>query len=149
MVQGAAVGQACKTVLLLLTGASSGAPVVLGTHLALALAQQLVGGPRLPRLLLLTCGTQAATRAPAASDAAYGGVWGFARVLRLEHPSLRTQSTDVSRGAMVVASLTMLAPTTETEAAWTGNLHVVARLRASTASSSQSNITSSVCMVPC
>ena len=71
----------------------------------------------------------------ASSDAAHGGVWGFARVLRLEHTALRTQSTDVLRGASLISSWVMLVSTTEAEAAWIRGWRVVARLRARNTSS--------------
>ena len=102
------------------------APVVLGTHLALALRSSWSAG-----LGCLAAAahmrTQAATRAPAASDAAYGGVWGFARVLRLEHAGLRVQSVDISRGVSTACGLHGSA--TEAEVAWRGAACFGARLR--------------------
>merc|ERR1711995_52154 len=117
-------------VAMLLEGGDSDSPLLSSTRLALALAQQLAGRAELPRVLVLTCGALALGNA--SSDAAHGGAWGFARVLRLEHPALRTLSTDVSRGVRLVAAPTTLTPTTETEGAWAGNVHRVARLRACT-----------------
>jgi hypothetical protein len=38
------------------------------------------------------------------SDAASGGLWGFGRVLRLEHPALHNQSFDMLRGELVSVS---------------------------------------------
>ena len=55
-------------------------------------------------------------------------------VLRLEQRALDTQSTDVSCGAIMVASSALLGPSTEGEAAWQRDgTRVVARLRACTA----------------
>ena len=68
---------------------------------------------------MLTCGALALGNA--SSDAAHGGAWGFARVLRLEYPALHTQTTDVSRGASLVPPLAT-ALTTEAEAAWRGTM---------------------------
>ena len=103
----------------------------------LALAQQLAGRIEPPpRVVMLTCGALAFGGAP--SDAAHGGAWGFARVLRLEHAALRTQSADVGRGCWseVSACRMLLAPTSEAEAAWPSGSHaVVARLRACTTAS--------------
>ena len=82
----------------------------------LALAQRLVELATPPRVLLLTCGTLAVDASHAASDAAHGGAWGFARVLRLEHAALRTQSTDVSRGVSAASAIS-IASHAEAEAA--------------------------------
>ena len=119
---------------MILESRGSATPSLHGMHLVLALAQQLAGGIEPPpRVVMLTCGALAFGGAP--SDAAHGGAWGFARVLRLEHAALRTQSADVGResGSDVGASWMLLAPTSEAEAAWTSGSHaVVARLRTCT-----------------
>ena len=86
-------------------------------------------------MLMLTCGALAVGGA-AVSDVAHGGVWGFARVLRLEHAALAAQSANISCVASAVASLTMLAPTVEGEAACSASSRFVSRLRACTAASS-------------
>ena len=86
-----------------------------------------------PRVLMLTCGVFALGGAP--SDAAHGGAWGFARVLRLEHMTLRAQSTDILLSESLLATPLMLAPTLEAEALRTADLHYVARLRACTIAS--------------
>ena len=104
-------------------------------QLALTLAQQLAVGTQAPHMIMVTCG--AVAFGDSASDAAHGGAWGFARVVRLEHAALRTQSADIARGERLVASAVLLSPTPEAEAAWTGNVHGVARLRACTLSSSK------------
>ena len=123
-----------QTVAMLLEACSSAAPLLHAMHLALALAQQLAGRMAPPRrVVMLTCGALACGGAP--SDAAHGGAWGFARVLRLEHPSLRAQSTDYSGSARPAAPATTLAPTSEAEAAWMGGAHLARRLRASSAAS--------------
>ncbi|MDP6307301.1 MAG: hypothetical protein QGH02_08175, partial [Verrucomicrobiota bacterium] len=92
------------TVAALLAGADSAAPSLRGTQAVLALAQRLVRLATPPRVLLLTCGTLAVDASHAASDAAHGGAWGFARVLRLEHPPLRALSADAARGAEAAAA---------------------------------------------
>jgi hypothetical protein len=53
-----------------------------------------------PLVLLLTSGTQAAIAdaSLAVSDAACSGVWGFARVLRLEHGGMQAWRADVTCG---------------------------------------------------
>ena len=126
-----------QTVAVLLEASGSSAPLVHGTQLALVLAQQLAAGviKPAPRMLMLTCGALAVGGA-AVSDAAHGGVWGFARVLRLEHAALAAQIADISCVASAVASLTMLAPTVEGEAACSASSRFVSRLRACTAASS-------------
>ena len=102
-------------------------------HLALALAQQLVARIEPPpRVVMLTCGALAFGGAP--SDAAHGGAWGFARVVRLEHPSLVMMSVGVSssRAAMTTRSTT-LGPGVEgePETCWMFGRPFTSRLRAS------------------
>ena len=128
-----AASHAWQTVAVVLQASDSAAPLLCGTHLALALAQQLAGHMKPPRVLMLTCGVLALGGAPSA--AAHGGAWGFARVLRLEHAALRTRSIDVSRGASTLASSALPGATSEDEAAQRGDAHCVARLRACTAAS--------------
>ena len=83
----------------------SEAPSLLGIGLALTLAQHLAGlWTPLWRSLSIV------TRAALTCDAAHGGAWGFARVLRLEHPALRTLSADLWRGALNVVTSTVCAP---------------------------------------
>ena len=72
-----------------------------GMHVTLALVQQLVSRVDRSRVLVVTCGVLAV--GGTSSDPANGGVWGFARVLRVEHWTLHTQSIDVLNGARVVA----------------------------------------------
>ena len=133
-----AVSPSWHTVAMLLEGGDSDSPLLSGTRLALALAQQLACRAELPRVLVLTCGALALGNA--SSDAAHGGAWGFARVLRLEHPALRTQSADVCwRGMSTIAPpLLAGAPTAEAEAAWRAFECVAARLRACSAQSATS-----------
>jgi phthiocerol/phenolphthiocerol synthesis type-I polyketide synthase D len=122
---------------MLLEACGSAAPLLHGMHLALALAQQLVVLMEAPHVIMVTCG--AVAFGDSASDAAHGGAWGFARVVRLEHTALRTQSSDIAHGERLVASAVLLSPTPEAEVAWSGNVHGVARLRACTLSSSKAN----------
>ena len=118
-------------VVILLDASVRAAPLMHGTRLTLALAQRLMGHmPALSRVFVLTCGWLTSGGGYAASDAAHGGAWGFARVLRLEHPALRTQSADVLRDARVAASLALTAPMAEAEMAWRSMRGSVARLRA-------------------
>ena len=72
---------------------------------------------------------QLASTAP--SDCASSGVWGFARVLRLEHVDLRMQTGDISHGigAPSARAMLMAGATTEPETAWEGSTRYVARLR--------------------
>ena len=72
------------------------------------------------------------------SDEANGGAWGFARVLRLEHPMLRTQSIDVLCDMSTVASSVFCDAMAEAETAWIDSAHVVAWLRACTSPSTSS-----------
>ena len=117
----------CWQVITMLSDAAmSAAPSRCSMHLALTLAQQQSSkGTSLPRVLMLTCG------AACSGGAANGGAWGFARVLRLEHAALATQSADVSRDATTTASCRALleASPTEAEVVWMGDTRLVARLR--------------------
>ena len=101
-----------QTVAVLLEASGSSAPLVHGTQLALVLAQQLAAGviKPAPRMLMLTCGALAVGGA-AVSDAAHGGVWGFARVLRLEHAALAAQIADIS--CVASAGCAIVAPPPE------------------------------------
>ena len=81
--------------------AASAVPVLQQLTLIIALAQQLSLGSRPARVMLVTRGSCAtriiAEGAPlASSGAAHGGVWGLARMTRLEHPELALASMDVS-----------------------------------------------------
>ena len=130
-----------QAVSLLLQADATAAPSLHGAHLALALAQQLAGHGKPPRVLVLTCGVLAVGGdAPPSDAAAHGGAWGFARVLRLEQPALRTQSADVCWRGMSTAAPPLLAgaPTAEAEAAWRAFECVAARLRACSAQSATS-----------
>ena len=84
---------------LLFEGSEACAPSADGSRLALGLAQQLAGGIDQARVLLLTFGALGVYGSCTASEASHGGVWGFARVQRLEYPSLRVQTADVHRDA--------------------------------------------------
>ena len=110
----------CRVVVMLLSGNSSSAPSPRGVHLSLVLVQQLLGLAKPPLLRVVTCGVLS-------SDAAHGGVWGFARVLRLESPALGTQSIDVPRSAATLPPFQ--APSAEGEVAWRGDMRTAARLR--------------------
>ena len=89
-------------------------------------------GARPARVLVLTCGVLAVGDAPPSDAAAHGGAWGFARVLRLEQPALRTQSADVCRpgGVSMVGCPALTAPTAEAEVLWCAAGRCAARLRA-------------------
>ena len=119
---------------LLLQAGEAAAPVLHGMQLALALAQHLTRREKPPNMLLVTCGALGVGGTP--SCAAHGGVWGFARVLRLEHQAMRTACADVlCRASLIASIMTTLAPTNETEAACISPLQLVARLRAHSLSS--------------
>ena len=118
--------QAWHAAVLLLDNHESCASSLYGMRLVVSLVQQLAGLATPPRVLASTSGVLGVGTT---CDAAHGGVWGFARVLRLEHPSMRAQSIAVSRGSSVAASPTFAAPT-EAESAW-GNAPYVTRLRLS------------------
>ena len=116
---------------LLYANVTSAAPSLHGMRLALALAQRLeVRKTAPPRLLVITSGVLTSGGGGVASNAAHGGVWGFARVLRLEHPALRTQSAGVSTCASAVTTAALTDPSEEGEAAWRAITCFVARLRA-------------------
>ena len=74
-----------------------------GLCAALLLAQHLtLSGSRGTRVTLVTSGAQPSATPFAASSiggASHGGMWGFARVLRLEQPSMQVVTADVAPGA--------------------------------------------------
>tara|TARA_B110000046_G_C13023685_1_gene412596 strand:- start:3048 stop:6788 length:3741 start_codon:yes stop_codon:yes gene_type:complete len=121
-----------------LTDNKAGGPSIHGINLVLTLVQQIAGLAKLPAIVVITCGVLAANGAANASGAADGSAWGLARVLRVEHPSLGIQSVDIVLG---FASVAQAAPfllhgsILEDEAAWSGDLCSVARLRASSTAS--------------
>jgi hypothetical protein len=122
---------AWRTVAAVLPAAGTAAPSLHGMHLDLAFAQQLAGHARPLRMLMLTCGTLAVG---GTSGAAHGGVWGFARVLRLEHVVLRMQSIELpSHGAFMMAHLALALPHTEAEVSWRATECFGARLSACSA----------------
>ena len=81
-----------RAVIVVLASEHSAAPSVDGLHSVLALSQQLAASSTSARVMLVTCGVLN-------TRAAHGGVWGCARVLRLEHPKLQSQMVDVANDA--------------------------------------------------
>jgi hypothetical protein len=112
--------------------------LVYGIHSTLTIVQQLAGIPVVgrqspPRVILVTCNVQSSTRSQSASNAAGGGVWGLARVVRLELASLRVRTTDVSHDASEVSATALLGPPMEVEEAWRESTRCTPRLRACSA----------------
>ena len=101
----------CGVVVALLEGCDACAPSMHGPQLALVLAQQLASGTSASRALLLTFGVLGAHDARSSSEASQGGVWGFARVQRLEHqrPVRLTQSEQQGEGSRLRVELGALA----------------------------------------
>jgi len=99
---------------------------------ALLLAQRLTYGIGAAKLMLITSGAQPAA-APLSSShiggASHGGMWGFARVLRLEQPSMQVVSVDVPPGSERSA-VSFSSVGTESELAMRGVHRLVSRLRA-------------------
>src|SRR5450755_4621388 len=63
-----------------------------------ALARACVSRPQVPRLAVLTADAQAPAGGPGTCDPGAALYWGFGRVLRCEHPELRTALVDSSPG---------------------------------------------------
>ena len=125
------------TLLVLLHTGVSASPCLHAARLALALTQLLAGHNTavLPNVLMLTCRALECGGGRAASDAAHGGAWGFARVVRIEHSVLYIQITDVTLGPCHAALSSTLAPLLETELTWRRQRRWAARLRPCTVSS--------------
>ena len=124
-------GSVSHIAVVMLEGGDTAMASLHGAYLALALAQQVIERHPLPFLLVLTGGAMVSINcAHAASDAGHGGAWGLARVLRLEHPALHTQSADAPRGTRGAALHAMIARTTETEVLLACGAGMGARLRA-------------------
>ena len=120
----------CREVVLALTGDGSAVPSLRGVQLALSLAQQLAAWEKVPQVSVLTWGAAAPIAVRGSSGAESGGAWGFARVLRLEQPSLHMRSIDLHRGVMRSMAAGWLAQISETEVGIGGNAQGhVARLR--------------------
>ena len=129
---------ATQTVVIVLSGSVSAAPSLNGTQAAVALAQAMA--IMAPHVFLLTCGTQSLASDGAQTGAAQGGAWGVARVMRLEHASLRSQSMDVCCGTTVVHL-----GASEPEVVWSRGSCYAARLRSC---SSVSVVTRSALVAP-
>ena len=115
---------------MLLESSESGALSLHSTRATMALAQHLAVAQTAPRILVLTCGAVGISAGCAGVNASFGGVWGFGRVLRLEHAALRAESVEVSRAATMSASSVFASVDAEVETAWSGVTRHVARLRA-------------------
>ena len=125
-----------KTLLLMIAACTLSGPVC-SVQLALWLVQQLSGHPRQPRVLFLTCSTQAPTASPANiclqnNRAMNGGVWGLSRVLRLEQAGVSVQNIDTQwyvERAAVMTGRPRASADAEAEQAWRTELPFSARLR--------------------
>ena len=125
-----------QSLVVLLPASATASSSLCGMRLALALAQRLANHKTVPsRVLVVTCGVHASVGGRAVSDAAHSGAWGFARVLRLEHTGLRTQTAEAAPSADIAPSLALSAPSQEAETAWRGTRCFVARLRPCVAAS--------------
>ncbi len=111
----------------LLTSHVSASPSLHGMHLFLGLVQHIVSFKQRLQLLLFASGVLASQAA--SSREANAGTWGLARVLRLERPSLRLQSTEVPHLSATTPFFPILTPTNEAEMARFGTKLLVARLR--------------------
>lgn len=83
----------CRGVLLLAGRDAEAGPeeaVTRGLRPALATVQGLAAwqGRSVPKLWLITSGAQPVGEGPAEADVAHGALWGFGRVVALEHPEL-------------------------------------------------------------
>ena len=107
-----------QATVVLFDGGSSTAPSLCSASLAVTLAQLTAASTGNAQVLMLTCGALSTDAAHAASDAAHGGVWGFARVQRLEQPTARVLSADVARSARAAMAASTLLAHSETEAVW-------------------------------
>ena len=91
-------------------------------HVVVALAQLVVLVVKAAHVSVFTCGVSARSAAYGTSHAAHGGTCGFVRVLRLEHPVVRTPCLRVWRSGRVIAARRALCClSTESEVAWSGS----------------------------
>ena len=129
-------------VVILLNASACAFPVMRCTQIILAFAQRVRHAAAPPLMILLTRGALASDSAHSASETAYSGSWGFARVLRLEHPALGTQCADMCADARarVTMALAVTAQGTEVEAMWRGTESAAAQLRACVAHSAQGQV---------
>ena len=123
----------CSHMVVILCSTSSAAtPSLHSIPLTLTLAQQVADYAQPPILLVLTHGVFAKDAAHPATSVAHSGLWGFSRVLRLEHPLLPTESVDlgICFPTCQILSTATHALSTEAEVAWRGKVRFAARLRA-------------------
>ena len=120
-----------RAVAVLLQAGTSAAPSLHGMHLVLALTHQLARNTAPPPcVLMLISGALAFGITP--STMAHSGLWGFSRVLRLEHAALSTQSVGISShgvGVSVHPSVTACLAEAESEMSWRGRQRAAAQLR--------------------
>ena len=116
---------------IVLAGDASGSPARHGIQLLIGIAQQLVGSAEASRLLVITQGAMQSSGSSASS--AHGGAWGFGRVLRVEQPTVRSQSTDASGVSSMLSALADHSPDPETVLC--GQMRLFGRLRACPAGS--------------
>ena len=126
---------------LLLDEAGSVAPSLGGLEAALSLARELSSSAAARAwspMFIRTGGAVTASpmhAAASAAGAAHGGIWGFARVLRLERPAARVVSIDVCGAATAPAAARALLAeaaacgSLEPEVAWSRGVRHCARLR--------------------
>ena len=116
-----------QVVATLLTANAFAAPSMYGTYFGLAIAQQLSSHLQSPCVVMITRG--AISFGGGRFDAGSGGSWGFGRVLRLEHTTLRVQMTDISVGPRMTAHLALSLSKLEAEATWRQQTLAAARVR--------------------
>ena len=120
-----------RSVVAFLTDCTTAAPLLHGVNLTLALVQRIVCQLHTSRVYTLTHGA-IPMGTTAAADAAHGGTWGFARVIRLEQPSLCMNCINVSRTThdTAMAALTLTGVPSEAEASSVAGRYLALRLRA-------------------
>jgi hypothetical protein len=130
-------------VALLLDRADCLVPLQRGAMALIAMAQEVARNPHAPAMLLLTSGAQTASPvfgSASSNGGAHGCCWGLARIIRLEHASVRMLAADLSHlvatqsapDALATEASLALKVAAESELSWNGSDRFAARLRGGT-----------------
>ena len=128
-----------RSLCVLLSGSHLVSPLAHGTQMLMRLVPSMCSWCIIRRVLVLSSGAQGhADRAlRTMSSAAHGGAWGFARVLRIEHVGVRTQSVDAALAVAIGSNVGSAAAQSEDEQALSLRAGFAARLRVCAASSAR------------
>ena len=115
------------SLLVLLAGSGEAGHSPCSTFFALALVQQVMCYTTLSRMLLVSRVAVAAS-SQYSSDAAHSGLWGFARVVRLEHAALGVKTIEATCSTVLAQECSVTKSSSEAEVVWHGDERFTMRL---------------------